>query len=169
MANGQHSERLNYYLGKCIDDGGCLVWQGRATDSGAPVGTVVVGGNSVSLRRALYESSHGKKLAKNVVVSMSCGCSLCLNVEHMKLSSRKTIMYKNLIAMTPVQKANSAKRLTAHSTKLCWDDVDTIRSLDLSNQAIASMFGVTKEAIRRVRNYTTWTSRPLNPFAGLMK
>jgi hypothetical protein len=61
---------------RCIEDGGCLIWQGPTTPAGMP--WMKHEGNSKAMvRRVLYEAQHGS-IAPGLLVSPTCGHKQCL-------------------------------------------------------------------------------------------
>lgn len=66
--------------------GGCLVWEGSLDLVRGP--RLSYRRQTILLRRAVYESTTGDKLARSTTVRMNCGCERCLDFQHMVLTSR---------------------------------------------------------------------------------
>ena len=66
--------------------GGCLVWEGSLDLVRGP--RLSYRRQTILLRRAVYESATGDKLARSTTVRMNCGCERCLDFQHMDQTSR---------------------------------------------------------------------------------
>lgn len=66
-----------------VSPDGCWVWTGATGQRGHPHG--YMNGKSTSIRRGVWELTHGVTLTDQERVSTTCGAKLCVNPGHLKL------------------------------------------------------------------------------------
>ncbi len=150
-----------------IDDAGCLVWQ-RSCCNGHPA--VRVGEKTILVRRYLWEKQHGT-IDPGKVIRMACECKLCVNPEHMKLTTYKQIGKEcgKLGLMSGAKrsaKIAATKRLGKQS-KMTEEAVNMLRSGQIKATQAPDQFGITYAHARKIIRGDAWRDFK-NPFAALM-
>lgn len=156
---------------RCDEDGDCLLWKYAATGSNQPRYSIkgpMGKTTSVQLRRVVWERETGKPIPKGKVVTVNCGCSLCLNFDHMELITKAEVI--RLVWQRPDSKAR--KSLAATKSMRCRGKLDMekaryIRSSDKTLRELADELGVSTSLVGAVRQGLRWRETAANPFAGL--
>lgn len=144
-----------------IEDGGCLIWQGRLSASrGHPKhGTLV-------MRRAVWEAKYAP-LDKADRITTTCGNPRCL--EHLAKTTRSEIAQR--VNADPrvkaIKRVKAAEWARANRAKLDMEKVRHIRSSTEDDHTLARQYGVDHSLISKVRTNKAWVDRTASPFAGL--
>lgn len=148
----------------CVECGDCWEWQGYASEHGIPKINAVRAGkrNVFSGRRVVMEYANGKPLPRNVLITTNCGNPRCLNPAHL-IKTDSAEVARKINARIDVRLKKSAR--SGRPIKLDAQKVAEIRSSDLKNRELATLYGVSKSSISRTRNNRTWAVQ--NPFSGL--
>ena len=133
-----------------ITEVGCWIWMKSVTPAGygfanSPGRTK----HNEMAHRASFRVFRGE-IPQGMVVAHSCDNPYCVNPSHLFLATHK----ENSQDM--VAKNRSAKGEKCGKSKLTQDQVDFIRSSDLSTYKLGAMLGVTPENIGYVRRGVTW-------------
>jgi hypothetical protein len=129
---------------------GCWLWMGSVMNSG--YGRFCVGYHDSSAHRHSYEIFVGE-IPEGMSVLHRCDTKLCVNPRHLFLGTQDTNM-KDMAS-----KGRSCKGSKNAGAKLGESSVIEIRRLindGLSQQEIASQFGVTFQAISSISRGITW-------------
>lgn len=145
---------------RCVDDGGCHIWQGAVSECGLPRYA------HTSVRREMWRTIHGK-VAPRLMVSCTCNEKLCVNPEHLCLRTRAIISretardgavrQKRARAMAPIARAKG---------KLTPAAVAEIRQSGETLKVLGERFGVHFSLISKVRRGEAWRDFS-SPFSGL--
>lgn len=152
-------------LSHTIEDCGCLIWQ-RSCCNGHPAARL--DGKTVLVRRVLWAALHGE-IPAGRIVRMTCESALCINPEHMELTSYKKLG-KQLGALGvmsgPVRSAAIARAKRKTHAKLTDAAVRDIRSSSERGRVLAARHGVSQAHISKVQKHKAWRDFS-SPFAGL--
>lgn len=154
---------------KCVECGDCLLWQGAENGRGVPQMRGLNGGGQ-SARRVVWEAAKGRGIPAGGLISVTCGQSMCLNPDHLELTSRSKVSVKsNARASVKAKRSASAARTNqAKQGKLDMQKASYIRASDKTGRALASELGVSPQLISHVRCGYSWKEYGSNPFLGLM-
>lgn len=139
-------------LSRIRHDEDCWIWLG-GLDQGRPRITLrPIGG--LSVRRALYSAVNGP-LPKGKVVRMTCNEPLCVNPEHMRVCTFKSMMREiSLKSMSDARRV--AKIVAKRRARSKWSDADIAamraEMMERSVYEVAAKWGMTASyafAIRR--------------------
>lgn len=159
-------QRLQYIMGRCRPEDGCMVWTGYVSDQVGPVVTPEPGAAPTSARRVIWEIKRGR-LASRRVVRMAPGCDEnCLEYTHMRLGGRGELLRGRKLG--PMHRTRVAQTQQGKSAKLDWDKVREIRASTESQRALAKRYGVVQRVISRVVNHQSWREQG-GMFTSLMK
>jgi HNH endonuclease len=127
---------------------GCWIWTGtRGPRHG--YGQIRVNGAVYGAHRLSYELNIGP-IPDGLHVLHKCDNRLCVNPDH---------LYAGTQADNGRDMRERNRSLTGarnHATKLNEDAVRAIRASDLTNTELADVYGVTRQAIQRVRLGLSW-------------
>lgn len=145
----------------CLDDGGCLIWQGQTNGSGYPKY------GRVGVRRRAYELAYGP-LERTDLVTITCGRSLCLKKTHLKKTNKSEVAaISNSRPATQLKRSASlAKTNRPRLGKITMEIAREIRASDKSGLELAEELNVSPSLISCVRLNKSWRDYS-NPFAGL--
>lgn len=145
----------------CTDDGGCLIWQGQTNGSGYPKF------GRMGVRRRAYELACGP-LERSDLVTVTCGCSLCLEKTHLKKTNKAEVSsISNSRPATQLKRSASlAKANRPRLGKINMEIAQAIRASDKSGLDLAAELNVSPSLISNVRLNKSWRDYS-NPFAGL--
>lgn len=152
---------LDDLLSMVRDDGyGCLVWVGYASDGKFPKWTR--DGAERAVRRSLYRLLHGT-IRRGQQIGVKCGCELCVHPDHLVSRSRSAV--QRGIVMPVMHRANitRARRAASHLTPA---QIAEIRRADVSNDAEAARYGISRNHHHRIRTGRQWVDTA-TPWAGL--
>lgn len=145
---------------RCIDDGGCLIWQGMTTPAGMPKLD-----RSRTARRALWEAEHGEPVPEGKLLTPTCGNKLCMShIEPMTPKESKALAaargaYKG---QARVRKRTQTMRAKSRYSE---EVIEAIRQAETPQEA-SEQFGVSLPYAYAIRSGQA--RAPLTtPFAGL--
>lgn len=154
---------LSEIKARCSEDGDCLIWTGATNAGGHPKFSRASG------RRVVWELVHGT-LQPADLITVTCGCSLCLNPQHLKKTTKSEVS-----RVTNARPDIKAKRIASNQrsarekgTKITMETARMIRASDKTGLALAAELQVSPSLITSVRKNKTWREHG-NPFAGLMR
>lgn len=157
---------------KCIEDGDCLIWQGKTYESGAPAASEWIDGKDqhVGVRRRAYEEYNKVKLTPQQQVA-TCGHPGCLAKEHLKLSNaseRSSRGWKNMDAATKLRRSQKlAARQQANRGKVTPEQVAAILESEEGPYVMAKKLGITGCVASRIKRGLSYRTYSANPFSGL--
>lgn len=145
----------------CVDDGGCLIWQGATNGTGYPKY------GRMAVRRRAYELAYGP-LEPSDLVTVTCGCSMCLEKTHLKKTNKAEVAtISNSRPATQLKRSASlAKTNRPRLGKINMEIAQEIRNSDKSGLELAEELNVSPSLISCVRKHKSWRDYS-NPFAGL--
>lgn len=122
-------------------DSPCLIWQ-RTVDPKSGYGHTTRHENgrkvTTTAHRRVWEATHDVELPRELDVDHLCRQRDCINIEHLE----------------PVTRAENIRR----ASKLTHEDVEEIRTSDLSNIELAEKFGMHKNSIGNIRRGDRWAA-----------
>jgi hypothetical protein len=131
--------------------------------------TIEVQGLRYSVRRTVFAATSTKPLRADYVLATRCENQACLNPA-LLFGRTKGDVVRHQVAEGLIHHAqhraaiNRARR--AHgATKLDMEKAREIRASDAPTAAVAELYGVSEQLIRRVRSNRNW--REATPFTGL--
>lgn len=132
-----------------VTESGCWIWL-RAIDKDG-YGIHYYKNKKYRAHRRAYELITGKEIPINLVACHKCDNPSCVNPDHIFIGTVKD----NCVDAR--DKIRHFVGVLNGRAKLNEKAVIHIRESKLSNTALAEIYGVTKTAIRLVRNGTTWS------------
>jgi hypothetical protein len=126
---------------------GCWLWTDAVLDGG--YGIISHEKKCVTAHRLSYRAFKGE-IPENMVVAHKCDVRSCVNPDHLWLASHK----ENSEDM--VYKKRSARGEACGKSKLTQEQVDFVRSSNLSQRALGRMFGVSHANIGAIKRGLTW-------------
>ena len=152
---------LNDLLALVRDDGfGCLVWVGFASEGKFPKWTR--DGSERAVRRSIYRLIHGP-IRRGLQVGVNCGCALCVHPDHLVARSRSVVQRGNTMPVMHKANITRARRAASHLTP---EQVAEIRRANVSNEAEARRYGISRKHHHRIRTGRQWVDTA-TPWAGL--
>lgn len=112
ITDDERPRLLARIVGKCVEEGGCLIWHGCFSDSGVP--QVSFRGRACSVRRVLHECITGQAAPAGMVVAPRCRHPRCVSPDCAMLVSVGRL--RRLDAQRGVfssPQANAARRVAA--------------------------------------------------------
>ena len=129
------------------DENGCHICTSHALDAdGYPC--VTKNDKKHHLHRVLFEESTSTSLDNLMVVRHTCDNRACINTLHLLRGTRK----QNSEDMVARNRCNTLRGESRSDTKLLDKDVLFIRSSNLSQYKLASMFNVNQSTISRIKS-----------------
>jgi hypothetical protein len=105
--------------------------------------------------RTILMVLYNKRKFPNQVVTTNCGNKRCINPDHLRVVSKKTVFkitdYKN-----PVRSAKLSAYARATRAKLNIEQAREIRLSDKTHRELALEYGVNKNTIRNIKAGITW-------------
>lgn len=129
----------------------CLTWPFARTPQGR-AGTVEMDGQKYEASRAMCILAHGNPPFPGAEAAHSCGKGheACVHPKHLRWATR-------LENVADMYVHGSICRGEKHyAVKLTEDDVRRIRADDRNSSELAPLFGVTRSAIRSIRQRRSW-------------
>lgn len=169
MCSNHRLLTLDDIRARCIDDGGCWIWQG-ALAHGQPA-MRLPGGRCTTVRRAVLELVKGRRIRTGRVVVAVCGCKACVNPEHLQEVTRSTVT-KRAWQRARRQAASVANwriaraRRALPNTRLNEQQVLLIRASEEPCSVLAQRYGCSQSTIRRVKSGSIWRDYA-SPWAGM--
>jgi hypothetical protein len=154
---------------RCLEDGDCLRWAGPVSGQ-CPKLCVRTGEGektkTLQPRRLVWEEVNGPIPPKRYVTP-TCGDPLCLNPEHLKLTTRGQIVRK--VAQRPDTRTRrhlgGLKRREASDRTI--EMARYIRESPKSGAELARETGIPPTTISAIRLNKRWRETYASPFAGL--
>jgi len=135
---------LNNYAD--VTETGCWLWLGKWDR--AKYGRVYRGKKSVSAHRFFF-TIHKGRIPKGMCVCHRCDTPACVNPSHLFLGTQK----ENVIDR---YKKGRFSGYTHPRAKLTFDQINLIRSLNLTNAKIAELYGVSRAYVSKIKCSKTW-------------
>ncbi len=155
-------QTLEKILSNCIDDGGCMRWQGSLS---ASAGHPKI--RNRSGRRVVYEIAFGPIPPKRFV-GLKCECRDCLEPTHMHLVTKSQASQKgNASPGVRLRKAVASAKAHRARGKLTMEQAQEIKASSLSCDEGAERYGVDRTLISKIRRGRAWHDLTPNPFTGL--
>jgi hypothetical protein len=150
-------------LARCDEDADCMIWLGCRGQTNQPKT-----GNG-SVRRIAWTLVNGEIPAKRLV-TVTCGHSMCLNPDHLALTTKSAVIRKVLSRLdVKVRKTASSRRSTRASLgKITMEIARDIRASDKLGRDWARELGVSESLVSLVKRGKTW-KEPANMWAGLAR
>lgn len=160
-------ELLQRIRSRCIEDGGCLLWQGAMADGSCP--SMKVDGKAINVRRAFYELTTRGAIPEGKHIGVLCECKRCLS--HIGPTTTAEVS-KRVAAKAGYTTATHGARIAAGKRKQSrfGDDViQTIRAADPeeTGRNLAERMGMDVSYVCKIRR-GLMRKDYANPFAGLM-
>ncbi len=156
---------------RCIDDGGCLIWDRAVNTSGNPVASIA-GVRSTPVRRWVWSQEHGN-LREGLRVIPSCGRLRCVAPGCLRAVTptavNQAIAARGGFATPAFRKARrDAGR--AQSTVTLADVRDMRRRRFVDNETLASIaadYPISLSRVSVICRGEAWPDPAGNPFSGL--
>ena len=138
-------------LARCDEDADCMLWHGRRDRANQPK----IGG--LSARRVTWKLANGE-IPKKRVVTVTCQNSMCLNPDHLALTTRGDVVRKTSGRLdVNVRKKASGRRFAREKlSKITMDIARSIRASDKTAADLAQELGVSPSLIYKVRSNRSW-------------
>ena len=148
-------------LARCNEDADCMLWQGYRGKTNQPK----TGKGSV--RRIAWKLVHGE-IPKKRLVTVTCENSMCLNPDHLALTTKSEVVRKTLSRLdVRLRKTVSSRRsVRASMGKITMEVARAIRASDRVGRDWARELGVSESLVSLVRRGKTW-KEPASMWAGL--
>lgn len=145
---------------RCIEDGGCLLWQGMTTPAGMPKLD-----RTRTARRALWEAEHGEPVPQGMLLTPTCGHKLCMrHLEPMTPKDSKAVAAARGAYKSAARVRKRVQTVRARS-RYSEEVVEAIRQAETPQEA-SERFGVSLPYAYAIRSGQA--RAPLTtPFAGL--
>lgn len=153
---------IDWLLARCVEDGGCLIWQGYACNDGRDP-RAKIDGKVQYVRRAVWALLKGRKPPTSHLVGASCGVVCCMEPAHLICRSRSeafTGVPKSLLMRARLAKT---KRVGSKISDECAAE---IRVSQLSASKEAAKRGISKDMVNKIRSGALRRDYS-SPFAGL--
>jgi anaerobic selenocysteine-containing dehydrogenase len=128
---------------------GCWLWLGHVNSWG--YGRLGRGRLERQAHRLSYLTYKGP-IPSDLLVLHSCDMPCCVNPDHLRLGTHADNNQDTLVRDRHVTISGEQQ----HSSKLTWDAVAEIRSSSETISELARRFGVSRRAIRFVKDGKTW-------------
>lgn len=153
---------LQQLLSKCREDADCLIWTGSLSySSGHPKY------NNKAVRRMVYELAKGT-IPTGSLITTTCGCTQCLNPEHLALTTKSKAATKgNSCPTVRMRKAIASAIANRATGKLDMQKASEIRASSEGIDELAERYGVDRTLISKVRRNVAWRELRASPFQGL--
>ena len=150
-------------LARCSEDADCMLWRGCRGKTNQPKT-----GNG-SVRRIAWRLVYGD-IPKKRLVTVTCENSMCLNPDHLALTTKSQVVRKTLSRLdVRLRKTVSSRRSTRASLgKITMEVARAIRASDRLGRDWARELGVSESLVSKVRHNKTW-KEPVSMWAGLAR
>ncbi len=167
MSNKPHT--VATLLAKCVEEGDCLLWQGRTTRQGVPC--CKFEGRNCGVRRALWQLLGRRTLHPGQVVSTRCGNPLCCNPEHLLATTAADLMRRrNRQAKGEMLRVARMTATIRSRARLDLDQANQIRASDRPSAELAREVGVSTSMINSIRRGARWRAgSPMGALISLMR
>jgi hypothetical protein len=141
---------------------GCMPWLGYVQPDG--YGALSVNGRRKSAHRTAFELAHGP-VASGLMVRHVCNNRRCVNVRHLRLGTAADNQRDKVIAGRQARgEENGRAKLTEDDARLIYYRLTTgARVTDLARE-----FGITRRAVRFIREGKNWKHIHSKPRQALM-
>lgn len=141
----------------CVEEGECLLWQGRLTSTGHPIHNA--DGHQQLIKREVFLLTHGwLPEGTTQVVASNCGQRRCCEPLHLACITRGQLVKRSY--KTRNVAAEYGKRLAAKirqgGTKLDLEIARAIRSDDRTHAVVAAALGVSHSLVSKIRQGQIW-------------
>lgn len=126
---------------------GCWLWDGPPDTDG--YGCVSIGNRKIRAHRVSYQAFVGQ-IPDGLLVCHSCDTPMCVNPDHLFCGTPK----RNSEDMVTKKRAYGCER--HHLAKLDRSQIAEIKSSAEGPVSLGKMFGVSRQAIHRIRKGKTW-------------
>jgi DNA-binding transcriptional regulator YiaG len=156
-----HAERFDAsYMPEPIS--GCWLWLGEEQGSNG-YGRIKVNGKAMQAHKYSYQRYIGA-VPNGMLVCHHCDNPACVNPYHLFLGTNKDNsddkVRKNRQAkgkqLAEAQSKNRPRGEKIWNSKLTIDQVNQIRSIDMSQRKLAKMFGVSQPLISKIKRKEMW-------------
>lgn len=160
----------DYIRLRCVEDGGCWIWQLACSSNGTP--KVTMGAKpdrkQWAVRRYVAHTM-GKNIAGKLVTN-TCGNPLCVCPDHLLIVTKKQMADLIVKRTGHPYRVERRKKISdsrrAAAGKLTPEIVREIRASTSTLKAASEQFKVAKTTICRIRRHEAWKDYA-SPFAGL--
>ena len=143
------SDRIEKHSEK-VTESGCWIWMGATTKAGYGV-CASKSSKTKTAHRVSYEAFVGE-IPSGMIVAHTCDTPLCVNPHHLWLATHK----QNSQDM--VKKNRQAQGEKVFGSKLNTEQVEFIKSSNLSHRKLGNMFGVSHVAVGYAKRGATWNN-----------
>lgn len=155
---------------RCIDDAGCMVWQGACTPTGYP--RMTVNNRIVTIRRVLAAHKIDRPLKPSEFASSTCNDPRCLCWDHIRVvtvAKRRAEVGADGGYSSRAKGAKIAAHKRAAEAKLIGGEsaAEAIRLDPRPSHEVAPEHGISPSMVRKIRRGDAWKPLHNNPFAGL--
>ena len=154
---------------KCVEEGECLLWQGRVSNHGVPM--VRHAGQHTAVRRALWQLLGRRPLAARQIVSTTCGNLTCCHPDHLRVTTQADLLRR----ITQGGKAETLRvaRMTAAArarAKINLATANAIRASDRPSAELARDVGLSVGMVNQIRRGAKWRAgSPMGALLGLAR
>lgn len=156
-------------MANCVEEGDCLMWQGRTTNHGVPV--CRFRGQHCGVRRALWQLLGRRPLRAGEVVTTTCGNPLCCQPDHMRATTQGELMRRrNRDAKGEALRLARMTAVRRSSAKIDMAQANSIRASDKPAAQIASEVGLSVSMVNSIRRGDKWRAgSPMGALVSLMR
>ena len=144
---------------QCTEEGICRLWRGSVDSYGYP--RAHIDGSSQLLRPYIWRSIMGKTLRERYRLIMRCGNRLCVSEECIATKTYKAVAeIQAAVAKTDplmIARFRDGAKKAGHS-KLSAEIAADIRATSGSDIEIATLFGINRSTVGRIRRGDIWAS-----------
>jgi len=146
------------------EEGDCWLWQ-AATSGKRPM----LRHDGIAINVRTYIAKHlQKRNTSGRLVTMKCENLSCVNPDHIIILTRTQLQLRTVKRTNYASNPARRQRIAAASqrlSKLDWNKVREIRSMEGSSQGIARKLGLWFSTVHSIRNHRSWVEP--SPFQGL--
>lgn len=155
---------------RCVDDAGCMIWQGSYTRSGYP--RMRADGKVTTVRRALAEQKIGRPLRADEFASATCNDRRCVCWGHIRVvtvTERRQETGASGGYSTRAKGAKISAKQRANKAKLHGgqEAADAIRLDPRPSHLVAADRNISPSMVRKIRRGLAWKPLQASPFSGL--
>lgn len=142
-----------------IEEGDCLLWQGRVSTGGVPRW------NNRSLRRVVYEAAYGE-VPEGLLASTNCGHPECLNPAHLVTKTKGQVLADTYATSDlALRRSVTSTRIARATAKLDIHKAREIRESTETLDVLAQRYSVDRTLCGFIKQGKAW--KEPNPFSGL--
>lgn len=152
---------------RCEEDGDCLLWTSSEIN-GFPRFTVrdERGARTIQPRRVMWEQAKGP-IPKGLVVTVTCGNSMCLNHQHMELITKGEVISRTAKKPDVNRRRHLAGLVRRKDSNMTLELARYIRSSSATGADLSRELGIPPTTISAIRLNKRWREVIGNPFAAL--